>query len=87
MASDAGDGGPVQPFEAPQDPTVSTGQIDAIVFGKLADLGIPREPLLRFRFCPARLSDVIGTLPTADEAASFIGDTHPDKRAALIDGC
>ena len=29
--------------------------------------------------------DVIGTLPTADEAARFLADSAPDKRAVLID--
>jgi len=63
-------------------------RIDEIVFAALKTQGLE----------PARLSsdavfvrraylDVIGTLPTADEARAFIEDRDPRKRSALIDRC
>jgi hypothetical protein len=61
-------------------------KIDDLVFARLKQLAIQ----------PARLSsdavflrraylDVIGSLPTAQEANKFLRDTDPNKRAALID--
>jgi hypothetical protein len=79
--------GPVAPFEVPR-PAISSssGQIDALVFGKLTDLGITPANLCSDSVFVRRVYlDVIGTLPTAAEAASFIDDTKPNKRAALID--
>ena len=79
-------GAPLAPFEIRQDAAASTGQIDSIVFGKLAELGIqPANVCSDPVFVRRVYLDVIGTLPTAQEAASFIDDSHPNKRAALID--
>ena len=73
------------PFESAA-PVVARNKIDDIVFGQITRLNIK----------PARLSsdavfvrraylDVIGTLPTAEEARTFIDDQDPAKRQALVD--
>ena len=73
------------PFEAATAPAART-RLDELVFARLKRLGLQ----------PARLSsdavfvrrvflDVIGTLPTADEARAFIEDPLPTKRSALVD--
>jgi len=73
------------PFESAA-PVAAHNKIDDIVFGQIK----------RLRITPARLSsdavfvrraylDVIGTLPTADEARAFIDDKDPSKRSTLID--
>jgi hypothetical protein len=72
-------------YESPEE-LRPQGKIDELVFAHWGQLGIP----------PARLSsdavfvrraylDVIGTLPTAKEAADFLASSEPGKRAALID--
>ena len=85
LAGAAQDTGRQSPFESTAAPEVKN-RIDEIVFAALKKQGIR----------PARLSsdavfvrraylDVIGTLPTADEARAFIEDRDAGKRAALID--
>ena len=77
--------GPVRPFESDADPT-RQGRIDALVFGRLKQLGIPPAPLCSDEgFVRRAYLDVIGTLPTAQEARQFLKDQAPDKRRALID--
>ena len=77
--------GHLSPFETASAPEVKN-RVDEIVFASLKRQG----------YTPARLSsdavfvrraylDVIGTLPTADEAQAFIEDRDLDKRRALID--
>ena len=77
--------GPQGPFESATAPVVKN-RIDEIVFAALKTQG----------YTPARLSsdavfvrraylDVIGTLPAAGEARTFIEDGDPNKRSALID--
>ena len=41
-----------------------------------------RTPAPTRSFCGASYLDVIGTLPTAEEAAQFLADQDPRKRAA-----
>jgi hypothetical protein len=85
LAGQARTAGPQGPFESAAAPVVKN-RIDEIVFAALKTQG----------YAPARLSsdavfvrrayvDVIGTLPSADEARAFIEDGDPDKRSALID--
>ena len=76
---------PVPAFESDADPTPQ-GRIDELVFAKLKQLGIaPAKPCSDGVFVRRVYLDVIGTLPTAEEASQFLNDTDPDKRRKLID--
>jgi hypothetical protein len=60
--------------------------IDKMAWDKLASLGIEPSPLADdAAFLRRVFLDTIGTLPTAEEARSFLADTRADKRARLID--
>ena len=60
--------------------------IDTHVWNKLTSLGIPPSDLIDDATFLRRVSlDVIGTLPTADEARRFLSDPATDKRAKLVD--
>ncbi len=60
--------------------------IDTHVWNKLTRLGIPPSELIDDATFLRRVSlDVIGTLPTADEARKFLADPAQDKRAKLIE--
>jgi hypothetical protein len=73
------------PFEGDAAPTAET-PIDRMVFAKLAKLGIqPANVCSDAVFVRRAYLDVIGTLPTAQEAKDFLLDRAPDKRRALID--
>ena len=62
------------------------GKIDELVFAKLKELKIePANPCSDAAFVRRVYLDTIGTLPTAEEARSFLDDESPDKRAKLID--
>jgi hypothetical protein len=72
-------------FEILEPPTPQ-GKIDELVFAKWKQLGI--EPANRCSdavFLRRVYLDVIGTLPTADEARAFLTDKSPDKRKKLVD--
>ncbi|MGO8752018.1 MAG: DUF1553 domain-containing protein [Thermoguttaceae bacterium] len=61
-------------------------KIDELVFGDLKRLSIPPADLCSDAVFVRRVFlDVIGTLPTAQEARQFLLDKDPDKRRALID--
>src|ERR1035437_8189580 len=75
----------VAPFEL-AGPPASRGRIDDLVFGQWKRLGIqPANPCSDEVFLRRAYLDVIGTLPAADEAAQYLQDQAPGKRAALID--
>jgi hypothetical protein len=75
---------PPTPFEGAA-PTPD-GQIDKLVFGRLEKLGIQPANLCSDGVFVRRVYlDVIGTLPTAQEARDFIQDSDPNKRRALVD--
>jgi hypothetical protein len=61
-------------------------KIDKLVVAKLKKLGIqPSELCSDHEFVRRVYLDVIGTLPTAQEARAFILDKDPNKRSILID--
>lgn len=78
-----------QPSDSPFETTTApkaAGRIDELVFGRLERLGIqPANPCSDGVFVRRVFLDVIGTLPTAQEASDFIQSQKPDKRRALID--
>ena len=75
----------VSPFESRGGLKPRT-QIDRLVFGRLKQLGIEPANLCSDAVFVRRVFlDVIGTLPTAQEARTFILDKSPGKRSALID--
>ncbi len=60
--------------------------VDEFVAAKLKKVGIhPSELASDSQFMRRVHVDLIGTLPTADEAREFLADASPDKRAKLID--
>jgi len=72
------------PFESPT-PLVAEGEIDKIVFSRLQQLNIQPASLCSDAVFVRRVFlDVIGTLPTAHEANSFILNQDANKRAKLI---
>ena len=78
---------PVDPttFEVLTPPTPQ-GQVDALVFAKWKELGIkPANPCSDAVFLRRVYLDVIGTLPTVQEAKAFLDDKSPDKRKKLVD--
>jgi Protein of unknown function (DUF1553)/Protein of unknown function (DUF1549)/Bacterial Ig-like domain (group 2) len=61
-------------------------KVDELVLAKLRTLNvIPSELCTDFEFLRRAYLDVIGALPTAEEARAFLTDTNPDKRKYLID--
>ena len=72
-------------YEAP-DPPRPKNQIDRLVFANLDRLGIHPAALSSDAvFLRRAYLDLTGTLPTANEARRFLGETNPNKRAELID--
>ncbi len=85
LAGTPGAQAPVSVFESNSDP-VSQGQIDELVLGRLRQLGITSARVCSDGVFLRRVYlDVIGTLPTVDEASEFLKDTAADKRRKLID--
>ena len=72
------------PMPFPDVPTA--GRIDALVLDRLKTLGIPPSEFCSDEAFLRRVYlDVIGILPTPDEAKAFLSDRDPKKRARLID--
>ena len=60
--------------------------IDGHVWDKLKELGLtPSEPCDDATYLRRAYVDVIGRLPTANEARAFLGGTSDDKRGRLVD--
>jgi len=76
---------PVRPFESDADPAPQC-RIDELVWGRLKQLAIPSAKVCSDGVFVRRVYlDVLGTLPTAEEAQRFLKDSDPDKRRKLID--
>ncbi len=76
---------PVRPFESAKPLTVRN-EIDRLVFDSWKSNNIrPARLCADAVFVRRVFLDVIGTLPTAREARSFLRDRSPDKRSLLID--
>lgn len=79
------------PYEQQVDPQVFAAPprknfIDELVLKQLQRLNLPPSPLAGDdEFLRRVFLDTIGTLPTAEEARSFLTDTSPDKRDRLIE--
>ena len=77
--------GPRAPYQS-ADPPLASNAVDRAVFGALKAQGVmPAQLSSDAVFVRRAYLDVIGTLPTADEARAFIDDRDPSKRSALID--
>jgi Protein of unknown function (DUF1553)/Protein of unknown function (DUF1549) len=77
---------PLNPTFESVAPLSTQSPIDALVFHRLKRLDIqPANLSSDAVFLRRAFLDVIGTLPTAQEAAQFLADPAPTKRAALID--
>jgi Protein of unknown function (DUF1553)/Protein of unknown function (DUF1549) len=64
----------------------SNNFIDDAVFAKLKSLQIPPSPLAGdAAFLRRAYLDIIGLIPTSDEARAFLADKDPGKRAKLVD--
>ena len=85
LAAASPEGTPVGIFESRAELTPQN-KIDELVFARWKELGIQPAGLCSDAVFVRRVYlDVIGTLPTAKEAALFLGDPDPDKRRKLID--
>jgi hypothetical protein len=72
---------------APEPPqTADRNPIDRFISAKLAQAGARPAPLVDDAAFLRRLTlDTIGLIPTREEAAAFLADGAPDKRAKAID--
>ena len=62
------------------------GRIDAIVFSHLSKAGVTPAAVSSDEVFLRRVSlDVLGTLPTAQQATAFLASKDPDRRKTLID--
>lgn len=74
------------PAPGPTPPAPASGGIDAAVFGQLQRLKIePAGPCSDEVFVRRVYLDVIGLLPTLEEARAFLQDKSPEKRRLLIE--
>lgn len=81
----AADRVPVEPFESAAN-VAPAGRIDEPVFARWKSAGVQPANLCSDAVFVRRVYlDATGTLPTGQEAAAFIQDRDPNKRAALID--
>ena len=73
-------------FAASVDPSAAAKQIDSILEKDWKANGLSGNPAADDSTLVRRLYlDIVGRIPTAREAESFLNDKSPDKRAKLID--
>ena len=76
----------VAPFDRPRMPVPATNEIDRLVNGKLAALGLALSPRCNDSdFLRRAYLDVTGRLPRAENTRAFLADADPRKREKLID--
>jgi len=81
----SGQAPPRLPFESNGAVTARNG-IDEAVFARLKRLGVePARLCSDAVFLRRAYLDVIGTVPTPEEARAFLDDPSPSKRSALVD--
>lgn len=67
-------------------PTVVAAEIDQLIDGRLlAEKIPPSPPASDAEFLRRAYLDIIGRIPTAEQAATFLDNNGPDKRSKLID--
>ena len=75
-----------QPAPKPFPTLDAANRIDELIYAELKTMGIPPSGgTTDQEFLRRAYLDVIGILPTADEARAFLAGRDPRKRAALID--
>ncbi len=85
LAGGTADKMPAGTFESHAD-LIPQSKIDKLVFASLRHLSIRPANLCSDGVFVRRVYlDVIGTLPTADEARQFLADRDPNKRRTLVD--
>src|SRR5262245_51862124 len=68
------------------DPAALAAEIDRHVEARLASERVrPADPADDAEFLRRVYLDLHGVVPTPEEAARFLADTRPDKRARLVD--
>lgn len=77
---------PPAPLGPPREPAIVTAEVDRLIDARLAEAKITKSPLADDAEFLRRVTiDLIGRIPTAAEARTFLDDTAADKRAALVD--
>lgn len=67
-------------------PAAGANFIDDFIFGKIAADGVPlADPTTDQEFVRRIYLDLTGHIPTPDQVTSFVSNSDPDKRSALID--
>ncbi|MCL4205910.1 MAG: DUF1553 domain-containing protein [Pirellulaceae bacterium] len=85
-AAETGDESTFWPVFEQRGPVVAEGEIDRLVFDRLAKSEIRPSNLCSDAVFLRRVYlDVIGTLPTPQESRDFLSDPSPTKRSELID--
>ena len=85
VGAEAGKQSPQEVFESSA-PVKPAGEIDKLVLAKLSSLGIQPELCSDAVFVRRAYLDLIGKLPTAQEAREFIENPTKGKRRELVDG-
>ena len=79
-------GEPQPVFEVKPEAGAASNRIDQLVSARLRQLGIPpANPCSDAVFLRRVYLDVLGTLPTAEEAKTFLDSKSPSKRPELIE--